>query len=393
MNVLIIEDIGFSSRIVETFLKGLGYGSMLATNGYEALSILESDKAVDVVICDYFLPDIDGFQVFQQTQQLKRYKRTGPPPFVLLTSNVNPKFLREAEKMGFTAVLNKPFQPEQLKDILLAVDEGQVFLQKDNDKTKILVADSHGRNHELLQEVFKGTGYTLLLVASVTECLDCLNQYKSIKTVVTELDLSDQDAFALKAEALKQGLQTPFILLTDTEDVDRIQMALMSGFQEVIQYPIDKFALKQKLNRAFFAFEQTSAPHAPSILIVDDIGFHSTMTKNILLRSEVIRSKGFTLQTASKGFDALEMIKTDPSIQLVICDLMLPDIDGLELMDQLNHLFANNPAAKPPTFVMLTVSANTQDFEQARALGFAEIFRKPVEADPFLKRIEAFIKD
>jgi CheY-like chemotaxis protein len=390
VHVLIIEDIGYSSAIVEKFLKSRHYHYTTATNGHDALEVLANGPVIDVVICDLSLPDMDGIEIFQVCQKLLKYKRqNSQPPFILLTANTNPKELQRAENAGFTAVFSKPFNAVAMAEILSAIDGGQGYIQKDVDKSRIILVDTQGKNQELLQEVFANSGYKLMLSSSPTHCLGMMKELTGIKAIITDLEFPDMDANTMMAEVQKLSFshgKPVCILLTESKNVDLLQMAYLSGFDDVLTHPIDKFNLKQKINQAFLG-QSKKQNELDTVLIVDDVFFYCAMAKSLLLKAGLDTSK-YQIKMVQSGYDAFDMIKTDNQIKLVLTDLALKDIGGYDLLNMYQEQFQKS-RSKHPVFALMTATDNFNELEAYRDKGFAEVFQKPLD----IEALQSFLKE
>jgi CheY-like chemotaxis protein len=386
MHVLIVEDIHFSSLMVEKYLKTKKYTYTVVTNGFDALEAMENGPAFDVVICDLYLPDMNGTQVFEQCRQLKRYKKQNSlPPFILLTSSNNPQDLQKAEGAGFTATFTKPFNATAMGEILASIDDGQGYIQRDAENTKIIVVDNTGKNHDLLQEVFANSGYKLMLASSPGNCLELLEQFSGVKAIITELEFSDQSANDMMAQIakipkLQAGGKPVSILLTESKNVDLVQLAYLSGFDDVIQHPIDKFNLKQKINKAFIGQGKKSA-ELSTILIVDDVFFYCTMAKNLLIKAGLNTDK-YQFKTMQSGYDALEELKANMQVKLVLTDLLLKDISGYELLQLYQSTIQMHRSRQTiPQFALMTAIDDDAEVEGYIDKGFQAVFPKPLQTD------------
>src|SRR4051812_864488 len=119
MKILVIEDISFSSIVVERFLQSREHTVLTAKTGHEALTKLEAEDSIECVICDLFLPDMNGFQIYQECQRIKKYNKSNQvetPPFILLTSSTNSDHFQQAQVMGFVATLSKPLNVKELEE-------------------------------------------------------------------------------------------------------------------------------------------------------------------------------------------------------------------------------------------------------------------------------------
>ena len=402
MEILIVEDIRFSSLLVENQLKQAGHKTHVATCGYDALDFLQSEQDLDAIVCDLYLPDMTGLRIFQECQQLKKFKNkpSGPPPFILLTSCKNTEELRKAEALGFIGILSKPLNINLLKEMLSTIDDGNLILRNNQGKAKILVAGMNGKNADLLQDIFNGTGYTLLMASNEETCINYLKEYRSICMVVCDLELESNNAMGFLRDVREQklcfpdGKLPPFVLMTESQNMDMIQLAHLSGFAEIITAPLEKLTVKQKLNQLLM--RDPSYLIQPSILIVDDIGFHCVLTKTVLNRLAAIREQHYTILTASSSSEALEILKSDRTIQLVITDFCLPDLNGIQmfrefkaLTEQNHHLFGNE--YQIPSFILLTITFDEKTFSEALDAGFQEVLRKPLDPSFFLPMISRLL--
>jgi len=114
-------------------------------------------------------------------------------------------------------------------------------------------------------------------------------------------------------------------------------------------------------------------------LIIDD--------DNVMRRllEGVLQQIGFThIQSAADGRIALEIIGGNgKKFDLVICDWMMPKMDGLEFLKEFRVTYPDTP------FIMLTAKSETKDFHAAKAMGATHFFMQPLEAADLAVRIKA----
>lgn len=132
------------------------------------------------------------------------------------------------------------------------------------------------------------------------------------------------------------------------------------------------------------------------ILVVDDVGY----TRHYHTR--LLQKHGHSAVSAAGGGDALKMLRTDHSIDVVLTDLMMGDMDGIELFQEVQRMGRMNDAGavNPPKFVLMTAlhpGKNTQprDVERiqlAKQIGFEEVMFKPVEHEDLLKVLEKVVR-
>lgn len=119
--ILIIDDDIHIRKIIEIKLKNSGYKTLTAKNGEEGLEIITHQKP-DAVISDLNMPKLDGKQLSQMTNPLKKDR-----PFltILITARINPNEQQWIKDLEDTQFMEKPFSPSKIVDTI-----NQYFAEK-----------------------------------------------------------------------------------------------------------------------------------------------------------------------------------------------------------------------------------------------------------------------
>ena len=107
--VLVVDDAGEVVVHCVNILQALGYAVKGANRPDVALDLVRKE-AFDLMIVDYRMPDMNGFQVFEQARAVQP-----DLGFMLLTGHGTADVVEDATEMGFHAILLKPFTREQLR--------------------------------------------------------------------------------------------------------------------------------------------------------------------------------------------------------------------------------------------------------------------------------------
>jgi two-component system, response regulator, stage 0 sporulation protein F len=107
--VLIVDDAGPVVILCVNILQSLGYAVKGANRGESALELVRNE-AFDLMVVDYRMPGLDGFQVFEQARVLRPEML-----FMLVTAHGTADVTQKALDMGFRTVLLKPFTSEELR--------------------------------------------------------------------------------------------------------------------------------------------------------------------------------------------------------------------------------------------------------------------------------------
>ena len=116
-DVLIVDDSATIRQMVKRTMKlaGLKVGEVYeASNGIEALAQL-SDHGVAVMLVDINMPTMNGIQLLSRMKQNARLKDI---PIVIVSTEGSRQRIEELENFGAFGYVRKPFQPEQLRDVL-----------------------------------------------------------------------------------------------------------------------------------------------------------------------------------------------------------------------------------------------------------------------------------
>ncbi|HVD77186.1 MAG TPA: response regulator [Vicinamibacteria bacterium] len=107
--VLVVDDAGPVIILCVNVLQSLGYLVKGANRGEAALDMIRSEH-FDLMLLDYKMPGMNGFQVFSQARTLRP-----DMAFLLATAHATPEIIQEARHMGFSSILLKPFSSAELR--------------------------------------------------------------------------------------------------------------------------------------------------------------------------------------------------------------------------------------------------------------------------------------
>ena len=119
-DVLIVDDSAVIRRMVKKTLdmSGLDVGDVYeAGNGIEALAELDR-QPVAVMLVDINMPAMNGIQLLTRMKQNDRLQHI---PIVIVSTEGSTERIKELERIGIFGYLRKPFQPEQLRDVLASL--------------------------------------------------------------------------------------------------------------------------------------------------------------------------------------------------------------------------------------------------------------------------------
>ncbi len=116
------------------------------------------------------------------------------------------------------------------------------------------------------------------------------------------------------------------------------------------------------------------------ILIIDDD------SKNIYALSAVLKAKKFPCVSALSAKKGFEILEKDPSISLVLLDMMMPEMDGYEAI----RLIKDNPTLQNLPVIAVTAQAMAGDKEKCLAAGADDYLSKPVDLLQLLNVLQQY---
>jgi CheY-like chemotaxis protein len=117
------------------------------------------------------------------------------------------------------------------------------------------------------------------------------------------------------------------------------------------------------------------------VLIVDDD------MRNIFALSTVLEEHEMVVVSADTGRDAIRILQNEPDIDIVLMDIMMPEMDGMETMREIRKI----PQLKDLPIVAVTAKAMKGDREKCIEAGAWDYLSKPVDTQQMLSVLRAWL--
>jgi two-component system, chemotaxis family, chemotaxis protein CheY len=118
--ILIVDDSAAIRQSISFILQQEGYETQEATDGLEALKLLEGAPSLDLIITDVNMPNLDGIGFIRKARELPSFKFT---PILVLTTESQGSKMNEGKEAGATGWIVKPFNADKLLGIVKKVAE------------------------------------------------------------------------------------------------------------------------------------------------------------------------------------------------------------------------------------------------------------------------------
>nr|MBA3776655.1 response regulator [Betaproteobacteria bacterium] len=378
--LLIVEDDPHYARVLLALARDRGFKGIVAARGADALA-LAREHSPTAISLDIFLPDMLGWTVLSQ---LKQDAATRHIPVQIIT--VEEERQHGLERGAF-AYLNKPMTTESLE---AAFDRIKSFAAL--RVRHLLVVEDSPAEQMSIRELIAHDDVEITAVGTGEEALAAMRE-RTFDCVVLDLRLPDISGFELLAEVQRDPelRDVPIVVFTGRElsgaEEEQLRRMAKSIVLKGVQSPerlLDETALflhrvvsnlpdakKRMLERLHQTDESLNGK---KVLVVDDD------VRNIFALSSVLERRGMKVLTSTNGAEAISAIERTPDLSLVLMDIMMPEMDGYETMQQIRR----RDSLTDLPLIAVTAKAMKGDREKCIEAGASDYIAKPVDSDRLL---------
>ncbi|CAI8772135.1 Histidine kinase [Pseudomonas sp. IT-196MI5] len=385
--LLMLEgDARFASILLEA-AHHEGFRAIVTTRGADSLELVERFKPAAITL-DPGLTDIDGWSLLEQ---LKRNFATRHIPVqIISTADEHTRGLR----YGAFDYLLKPVTADEIQNALVGI----VAFARRKTRNLLLVDGDEGSCARIL-DLLGNTDVKIETAGSGAQALKKLAT-KRYDCMAINLELPDASGIRF-LEALQEDhamRELPIVVygaqtLTRPEQ-ERFRALLGKGVIKAVQSPeriLDETALflhrvvarlsptqRRMLEKLY---EGSDSLEGKKALVVDDD------VRNIFALTSVLECNKMLVATAENGRTAIELLQQQPDTDIVLMDIMMPEMDGFETMRQIRTFkrFETLP------MIALTAKAMMGDREKCLEAGASDYVSKPVDTDQLLSLMRKWL--
>ncbi len=386
-SILIIEDDRDFAKLLFDLTREKEFKCLIADDGEAGLQ-MAMQYMPSAIILDVGLPRVDGWTVMER---LKNNPETRHIP-VYFISAMDKKL--EAMQMGAIGYLTKPVDIEQLDD---AFSKIKSIISKDIKKLLVVEDDEVMRNS--IMDLIEDKDVSIIATGKGEEALKILHE-EDIDCVILDLGLSDISGFDLvqKISTDKKVSDVPIIIYTGKELSKKEDSLLRKYAKSVIikgakspdrlmdevslfLHRIESNLPDDKKSPIQLHHTKEDIFNGKKILIVDDD------VRNIYALASILGDEDMEIVSAENGKDALNILQENSSIDLVLMDIMMPEMDGYEAMEKIrkHNKYKNIP------IIALTAKAMKGDRQKCINAGANDYLSKPVDVDKLLSLLRVWL--
>ena len=373
--VLVVEDDATFARILYELAHEKQYRCLVAFDADEGLALAREFRP-DAVLLDIRLPDRSGLSVLQL---LKDDAQTRHIPVHVVSGSDNGEAALHLGAIGFAL---KPTTREQLMEVFRRIETKltqkikRVLLVEDDDRQRDSVVQLISDDDVEIVAVGSGEEALALLRTTIYDCM------------IIDLKLPDMQGNELLQRMAGESLAAfpPVIVYTgrnlsraEEADLHRYSRSIIIKGARSPERLLDEVTLfLHKVEADLSSERQRMLKTVRSrdrvfegrrILLVDDD------VRNIFALTSALEQRGVLVEVGRNGFEALEKLDTVADIDLVLMDVMMPGMDGLEATRRIR---ADARFARLP-IIAITAKAMKDDQEQCLAAGASDYLAKPID--------------
>ncbi|HEY9010704.1 MAG TPA: response regulator, partial [Devosia sp.] len=385
--LLIVEDDPHYARVLLGLARIKGFKGIVANRGHAAITLARQYRPTAITL-DVFLPDMLGWTVLNN---LKLSPGTRHIPVQIISVEEERS---HALTHGAFAYTIKPTTTEGLEDCL---DRIKKFVEP--RMKRLLVVEDNAVERQGIVELLSHDDIEISTAATGAEAIERLLD-RSFDCCVLDLRLPDMNGLELleKVQSEPSLRDIPIVVFTGKELSRDEELQLRTVAKSVlvkdVQSPerlFDETALflhrvistlpeaKQKMLDRLHSSNEVL--RGRKVLVVDDDA------RNIFALTTVLENHEMDVISATNGRQAIELIHSQPEIGVVLMDIMMPEMDGYQTMQEIRK----DPKLGTLPILALTAKAMKGDRDKCLAAGASDYIAKPVNTNELLSLLRIWL--
>lgn len=386
-SILIVEDDTFFAKSLLDYTRKQGYKGIVAVRGDEGLELAKTFKPMGILL-DIQLPIVSGWEVMDQ---LKADADTRHIPVHIMSSH---RMKNESLLKGAVDFIDKPMAAEKMDEIFRKIE--YVISKKSK---KVLIVEDNSMHAKALAYYLGTFDIHSELKSDIHEGVAALTNNEA-DCVILDMGIPDKKAYDMLEEAKKNpGFEhVPIIIFTGKSLSMSEELRIKQYADSIIvktahsyQRMLDEVSLflhvveENKKNQHKSTTKKLGGLgeilNNKTVLIADDD------VRNIFSLSKSLENYKMNVVTALDGREALQKLEEHPSVDVVLLDMMMPQMDGYETAKRIRE----NPRWRNLPVIAVTAKAMTGDREKCINAGASDYITKPVDIDQLLSLLRVWL--
>ncbi|MFN8346650.1 MAG: response regulator [Spirosomataceae bacterium] len=385
--ILIIEDDTHFAKSLLDYSRRKGYKGIVAIRGDEGLALAEKYLPLGILL-DIQLPVMSGWEVMDA---LKSNTTTRHIPVHIMSSH---KLKNESLIKGAIDFVDKPIAFEQMQEVF---DKIEYVLNSKSQK--VLIIEDNPKHAQALAYYLGTFNINSELKSNMSEGVEALKR-REVNCVILDMGIPDVKAYHLLEEAKKNPEleHLPIIIFTGKSLSMTEELKIKKYADSIIVKTAHSYRRMLDEVSLFLHLVEENKQTSPkneikkggvlgeilnnkTVLIADDD------VRNIFSLTKALETYKMEVVTALDGKEALQKLQEHPTIDVVLLDMMMPQMDGYETAKKIreNFQWRNLPV------IAVTAKAMTGDREKCIQAGASDYITKPVDIDQLISLLRVWL--
>ena len=296
--------------------------------------------------------------------------------------------------MGAIGYLTKPANKEQIEKVFNSIES---LIAK--PVKKLLVVEDEAVTRKSIVELMKGDNISITEVEKGKDAISKIKK-EEFDCMILDLGLTDMTGFEVIEKLNSQNLapKLPIIVYTSKELTQKENEELKKYSQSIILKGAHSFERLLSETTLFLHQVESKMPSkkremletihgkenvldGKTILVVDDD------MRNVFALSSLLESNNAKVVVGKNGKEGIAQLKKHKNIDLVLMDIMMPEMDGYEAM----RLIRKEKKWKNLPIIALTAKAMKEDRQKSIDAGANEYLSKPVEKEKLISLLRVWL--
>lgn len=385
--ILIIEDDTNFAKALLKYAHLQNYKAVIEVRGDRGLAAALEYRP-QAILLDVQLPVKDGWQVMDD---LKSNPETKHIP-VHMMSALHVK--NESLMKGAIDFISKPVALDQMTDVFRKIEEA---LKK--GPQKVLIVEENAKHASALSYFLSNFNISLSVENNVEDSVKALTA-NHVDCVILDIGASRGNEYEI-IESIKsyEGLENlPIIIFTErnlskSEELkikqyaDSIVVKTAHSYQRILdEVGLFLHLVEEKNNsienvRSKTLGSLTEVLSGKKILITDDD------VRNIFSLTKALEKYKVEVVVAMDGNHAIQQIKENPDVDVILMDMMMPELDGYEAIKEIRKM----PKFKRLPIIAITAKSMIGEREKCITAGASDYISKPVDIDQLLSLLRVWL--
>jgi signal transduction histidine kinase/DNA-binding response OmpR family regulator/CHASE3 domain sensor protein len=385
--ILIVEDDTAFARSLLDYTRKIGYKGVVAVRGDEAVSLAKEFLPFGILL-DIQLPVKSGWEVMDD---LKSDPTTRPIPVHMMSAH---EAKTKSLSKGAVDFISKPVAFEKLGEVFRKIEQAL-----NNHPKKVLIVEENSKHAKALSYFLQSYNVPSQIKNTVGEGIEAIHE-NEVDCVILDVGIDARSSFEILENLKKEpGLEhLPIIVFTGKnlshleemkikQYADSIVIKTAHSYQRILDevslflHLVEDNKKGKKPLKYKKLGELNEVLKGKNVLVADDD------VRNIFSLTKALESYGVNVVSAMDGVEALKQVEANGNIDLVLMDMMMPELDGYESTRKIREI----PKYRNLPIIAVTAKAMAGDREKCISAGASDYIIKPVDVDQLISLLRVWL--